>query len=150
MCYSAQIEADYRKYVHMFGAQMSIREFARLYWERAEGSKANVPKAMDDAFSNPQTDKERKVKACIEKFNAAHDAILEEQALGRDPSGSLRRNELRWRLTLTFAQVIFQRDCLAHDGHRSSRSVFNYDSLRIARMTENGSSDVRERLTEEC
>ena len=55
MCYSAQIEADYRKYVHMFGAQMSIREFARLYWERAEGSKANVPKAMDDAFSNPQT-----------------------------------------------------------------------------------------------
>jgi len=50
MCYSAQIEADYRKYVHMFGAQMSIREFARLYWERAEGSKAKIPKAMDDVF----------------------------------------------------------------------------------------------------
>lgn len=38
MCYSAQIEADYRKYVKMFGAQMDIREFARLYWERVEGS----------------------------------------------------------------------------------------------------------------
>jgi hypothetical protein len=79
MCYSAQIEADYRKYVHMFGAQMSIREFARLYWERAEGSKANVPKAMDDAFSNPQTDEERKVKASIEKFNAAQLTKLEQE-----------------------------------------------------------------------
>jgi hypothetical protein len=79
MCYSAQIEADYRKYVHMFGAQMSIREFARLYWERAEGSKANVPKAMDDAFSNPQTDEERKVNASIEKFNAAQLTKLEQE-----------------------------------------------------------------------
>src|SRR5260370_27013438 len=79
MCYSAQVEADYRKYVHMFGAQMSIREFARLYWERAEGSKANVPKAMDDAFFNPQTDEERKVKACIEKFNAAQLTKLEQE-----------------------------------------------------------------------
>jgi putative SOS response-associated peptidase YedK len=79
MCYSAQIEADYRKYVHMFGAQMSIREFSRLYWELAEGSKANVPKAMDDAFSNPQTDEERKVKASIEKFNAAQVTKLEQE-----------------------------------------------------------------------
>lgn len=30
MCYSAQIVADYRKYVRMFGAHMSIREFAQL------------------------------------------------------------------------------------------------------------------------
>jgi putative SOS response-associated peptidase YedK len=79
MCYSAQIEADYRKYVHMFGAQMSIREFARLYWERAEGGKANVPKAMDNAFSNPQTDEERKVKTSIEKFNAAQLTKLEQE-----------------------------------------------------------------------
>lgn len=40
MCYSAQIVADYRKYVKMFGPDMDIREFARLYWERVEGSGA--------------------------------------------------------------------------------------------------------------
>jgi len=28
---------DYRKYVRMFGADIDIREFARLYWERVEG-----------------------------------------------------------------------------------------------------------------
>jgi hypothetical protein len=50
MCYSAQILADYRRFVRMFGATMSIKEFARLFFERAEGSKAKIPKAMEDAF----------------------------------------------------------------------------------------------------
>ncbi|SAL77549.1 hypothetical protein AWB67_05115 [Caballeronia terrestris] len=79
MCYSAQIEADYRKYVKMFGAQMDIREFARLYWERAEGSKAKIPKAMDDAFRNPQTDNERQIKEFIDRYNADQATRLEQE-----------------------------------------------------------------------
>lgn len=63
MCYSAQIQADYRKYVKTFGAHMDIEEFARLYFERAEGSKVKIPKAVDDAFRDPQTDEERQIKA---------------------------------------------------------------------------------------
>ena len=47
----------------MFGAQMNIREFARLFFERAEGSKAKIPKGMEDAFTNPQSDGEREIKA---------------------------------------------------------------------------------------
>jgi putative SOS response-associated peptidase YedK len=78
MCYSAQIQADYRKYVKMFGAQMDIREFARLYWERAEGSKAKIPKAVDDAFRDPQTDDERQIKVFIDKFNAEQTTKLEQ------------------------------------------------------------------------
>ena len=53
MCYSAQIQADYRKFVRMFGATMSIREFARLFFERAEGSRTKLPKAMEAAFADP-------------------------------------------------------------------------------------------------
>src|SRR5882757_6991800 len=79
MSYSAQIEADYRKYVHMFGAQMSIREFARLYRERAEGGKAKIPKAMDDVFSNPQSEDENAIKALIDRFNAEHVTKLEQE-----------------------------------------------------------------------
>ena len=33
MCYPAQIQADYRKFVRTFGAMMDIDEFARL-WSR--------------------------------------------------------------------------------------------------------------------
>jgi hypothetical protein len=79
MCYSAQIQADYRKFVRTFGAVIDISEFARLFFERAEGiSKAKVPKAMEDAFAEPQTVAEGKIKAAIERFNAAQSAKLEQ------------------------------------------------------------------------
>lgn len=78
MCYSAQILADYRKFVRMFGATMSIKEFARLFFERAEGSKAKIPKAMEDAFSEPQSDAEHEVKALIDRFNAEQATKLEQ------------------------------------------------------------------------
>ncbi|MFM0355481.1 hypothetical protein PQR12_18485 [Paraburkholderia nemoris] len=45
MCYLAQIEADYKKYVKMFGATMSIREFADLFWEHG-GRELKLPLAM--------------------------------------------------------------------------------------------------------
>jgi hypothetical protein len=79
MCYSAQIQADYRKYVRMFGAHMSIREFAQLYWERAEGSNVRIPKAMDAAFSVPQSDEERRIKEAIDRFNGEQATKLEQE-----------------------------------------------------------------------
>ncbi|MGF6571624.1 putative SOS response-associated peptidase YedK [Paraburkholderia sp. GAS333] len=79
MCYSAQIVADYRKFVRMFGALMDIHEFARLFFERAEGaSKAKVPKAMEDAFAQPNTDEERAIKAAIDQFNGDQTTKLEQ------------------------------------------------------------------------
>jgi putative SOS response-associated peptidase YedK len=79
MCYSAQIQADYRRYVKMFGAQMDIREFARLFWERAEGNKAKIPKAVEDAFVEPQNDDERQIKTFIDRFNVEQANKLEQE-----------------------------------------------------------------------
>jgi putative SOS response-associated peptidase YedK len=79
MCYSAQIVADYRKYVKMFGPDMDIREFARLYWERAEGNGAKVPKGMDTPFMNPETEEERGIKELIERYDAAQMTKLEQE-----------------------------------------------------------------------
>jgi putative SOS response-associated peptidase YedK len=79
MCYSAQIQADYRKFVRTFGALMDIDEFARLFFERAEGvSKAKIPKAMEDAFAAPETDAERQIKAFIDQFNRDQTSKLEQ------------------------------------------------------------------------
>lgn len=58
MCYADQIVEDDRKYVRMFGADMSIRDLAQLYVERVEGSGAKIPKAVDAAFANPNTEDE--------------------------------------------------------------------------------------------
>ncbi|PRX26112.1 putative SOS response-associated peptidase YedK [Paraburkholderia sp. BL18I3N2] len=79
MCYSAQIQADYRKFVRTFGALMDIHEFARLFFERAEGiSKAKIPKAMEDAFAEPQNEAEREINALISRFNSAQATKLEQ------------------------------------------------------------------------
>jgi hypothetical protein len=57
-CYADQIVEDYRKYVWMFGADMSIRDLAQLYVERVEGRDAKIPLGMDAAFANPNTEDE--------------------------------------------------------------------------------------------
>ncbi len=35
MCYSAQIQASYRKYVRDFGAHISFERLVDLFWEKA-------------------------------------------------------------------------------------------------------------------
>lgn len=51
MCYSAQIEADYDKFVREFGAIISLRRFVEVFWEkRKDGGWTRIPKAMREAF----------------------------------------------------------------------------------------------------
>ena len=79
MCYSAQIRHDYNKYVRQFGADIDIKEFVRLYWDRQQGSKAKIPKAMDAAFAHPQTDDERTIKALIDEYDRMQASKLEQE-----------------------------------------------------------------------
>ena len=34
MCYSAQVRADHRAFVRMFGAEVSLRQFVELFYRR--------------------------------------------------------------------------------------------------------------------
>jgi putative SOS response-associated peptidase YedK len=52
MCYSAEVESDYRAYVREFGADIDIKEFVRLYVRRAGGAAIKTPKAMDAVFTS--------------------------------------------------------------------------------------------------
>ena len=79
MCYSAMVKADYKKYVQMFGAAMSIREFYDVFYRRAEGGNLKIPKAMEAAFDNPQTEDERAIKALIARFNAQQSSKFEQE-----------------------------------------------------------------------
>jgi len=79
MCYSAQIQADYRRYARKFGAHLSLPEFVELYWHRREGDRIRIPKAMDAAFADPQTAAERQIKAFIDEFSMAEATRLEQE-----------------------------------------------------------------------
>jgi putative SOS response-associated peptidase YedK len=79
MCYSAQIRADYHKYVRLWGADIGIKDFVRLYWDRQANAKIRIPKALDAAFSEPTTDDEREIKKLIDAFNTTQAAKLEQE-----------------------------------------------------------------------
>jgi putative SOS response-associated peptidase YedK len=79
MCYSAQVRADYQKYVREWGAHIDIQEFVRLYWDRQQGAKLKIPKAMDAAFANPRSDDQRKIKALIDEYDAEQVGKLEQE-----------------------------------------------------------------------
>ena len=78
MCYSAQIQQNYRKYVRAWGADISLKEFVRLYWDRQSNTQIRIAKAMDSAFSDPQSDNERQIKSLIDEFNRQQSIKLEQ------------------------------------------------------------------------
>src|SRR5262245_26623733 len=65
MCYSAQVEQEYSTYVRLYGADVTIHEFVKLYVERRGGAKIRTAKAMDAAFRNPTNDAEREIHSLV-------------------------------------------------------------------------------------
>jgi putative SOS response-associated peptidase YedK len=79
MCYSAQIRHDYNKFLRAYGATIDIAEFVRLYWNRSQGAKLKIPKAMDAAFADPQSDEERQIHALIAQYDRTQASQLEQE-----------------------------------------------------------------------
>ena len=79
MCYSAQVWADYRRYIRQFGAELDIKEFYELFWRRSSDSKIKVPKAMEAAFAEPKNEAEQRIKAAIDAFAADQTVKLEQE-----------------------------------------------------------------------
>lgn len=79
MCYSAQIEQDYRAYVRRWGAEVDLAEFERLYWRRSEGGRIRTPKAMDAAFATPASAEEYRIREAIAVFSEREALRLEQE-----------------------------------------------------------------------
>jgi putative SOS response-associated peptidase YedK len=79
MCYSAQLLQSYRDYVRAWGADISLEDFVRLYWQRQTDPKIKIAKAMDAAFDHPQNDDQRTIQRLIGEFNARQASSLEQE-----------------------------------------------------------------------
>jgi hypothetical protein len=79
MCYSAQILADYRRYIRLFGADISIREFVDLFWLRAQGAKIQIPKAVEAAFDEPVSKAEHEIKSLINRFAGEQETRFQQE-----------------------------------------------------------------------
>ena len=79
MCYSAEVQEDYRWYVRTFGAKIDIADFVRLYTARLSDKNIRIRKAMDAAFAHPKSNDERKIKALIDEYETSQAAKLEQE-----------------------------------------------------------------------
>ena len=79
MCYSAQIWADYKRYVRDFGALLSIKEFFDLFWRRSDDSKVKIPKGMEMPFSDASDVDGLKIKALIDVFALEQATMFERE-----------------------------------------------------------------------
>jgi putative SOS response-associated peptidase YedK len=78
MCYSAQVWADYRRYVRAFGAELDVKEFYELFWRRTGDPKVKIPKAMSAAFEASDEDPHREIRSAIDAFLASEAVKLEQ------------------------------------------------------------------------
>ena len=80
MCYSARIQADYAKYRRLYGADIDIDEFTRLYFRNLREPKAvKTPRELDLAFLRGTTDGERAIAGAIAAADQVAIAALQQQ-----------------------------------------------------------------------
>jgi len=83
MCYSAQIQAAYMKYLRETGAEMEIDQFVEIFGARVSDSSIRIPRAVERWFDEPKTDGERKIKAFIDEYRAAEITKLEREVFAQ-------------------------------------------------------------------
>jgi putative SOS response-associated peptidase YedK len=82
MCYSAQIEADYARYVRVVGYEdaLNIYDFTRLHWQRQQELPIRMPKAMDRWFLNgAAAEAAPNIAGFIDDYNDKQIARLESE-----------------------------------------------------------------------
>ena len=80
MCYSALIEADYRKYVRKFGATVSLAEFTeQAMADPGKGKVPRWPKAMRDAAAADPSPEAAPLREAVRAWIAHDTAELEQE-----------------------------------------------------------------------
>ncbi|BDU17510.1 SOS response-associated peptidase family protein [Lysobacter auxotrophicus] len=99
MCYSAQVWANYRKYVREFGATISVEEFAILYFHDKGKTRPKTPKAMDDAFAAGETTEERDIWRQIQLWNAEAASKAEQELFTQTTRLNTAQRALQTKVT---------------------------------------------------
>lgn len=79
MCYSAQVIEQYDEYVNLYGADIDIEAFARLYGARLLDDRIKTPKAMDEAFVRLQGPQQAHILNLIDQFKSQTSTKLEQE-----------------------------------------------------------------------
>ena len=115
---------DYRKYCRVFSATLSIEAFVRLIDQRQRDSKIKLPKAMTDAFADPQSDAERGIAAMIAAFNRDQATATEQDIFRQKKRLADAERSLQTKVTKKAQNDVR----IATD--KISKGLFKLDDLR--------------------
>jgi len=83
MCYSAQIQAAYLRYLRETGAEMDIDQFVEIFGARVSDTSIRIPRAVERWFDEPKNDGERRIKGFIDQFRTAETTKLEREVFAQ-------------------------------------------------------------------
>lgn len=83
MCYSAQLQAAYIRYLRETGAEMDIDQFVEIFGARVSDSSIRIPRAVERWFDEPKNDAERRIKRYIDEYRNAEIAKLEREVFAQ-------------------------------------------------------------------
>lgn len=78
MCYSAQVEAAYKKLGRHYRAAVDFDEFVKLYLYQASGARPLTPRAMDRSFSASDGGPAAVIAAAVDQWDEQEASQLEE------------------------------------------------------------------------
>ncbi|RYG88001.1 MAG: hypothetical protein EON59_05750 [Alphaproteobacteria bacterium] len=134
MCYSAQVWSDYRKYVREFRATLGIKDFLKIFFQRQQGSKLMIPRGIENAFADPQTDEEREIWDMVLEHRGLQSAKFEEELFTQ-----------RARLVEAERKLLKKETKGALDSQRIATSKIERARAKLSEMhrTEHHPSDAR-------
>jgi putative SOS response-associated peptidase YedK len=78
MCYSAQVIADWKRFLAASGARLSLRDFHELLERRQlDPVEFHLPRGFELQFANPQSAEERAIRSLVEQYRRGQTARLE-------------------------------------------------------------------------
>jgi putative SOS response-associated peptidase YedK len=79
MCYSAQLQAAYLKYLRETGAQMDMDQFVEIFGARMTDPGIRIPRAVERWFDAPKNAQEMKIKSFIDQWRSSEVTKLERE-----------------------------------------------------------------------
>ncbi len=80
MCYSAQLESKWKRYVRDLEAQLSVPDFHELAQLRlVDPVRYRLPRGFDLEFADPKTDQEQAIKTLVDQYRRTQMAKLETE-----------------------------------------------------------------------
>jgi putative SOS response-associated peptidase YedK len=83
MCYSAQLQAAYMRYLRETGCEMDIDQFVEIFGARVSDSSIRIPRAIERWFDEPGNDGERRIKQFIDQYRGAEITKLEREVFAQ-------------------------------------------------------------------